>query len=80
VAKHDDGAAEKLAGAAEDSGVFAVVTVAGEFDVVSDERGDVIEVVRAILVPRDLRLLERLQLRIDRGELAFGLGLEAAEL
>ena len=65
MADQADRFASKTAEAADDGRVLAVLAVAGERDEIGNQRRDIVEAVRPLRMPRDLRLLPRRQSGIE---------------
>ncbi len=65
---------------AKDGGVVAEFAVAGESLEIGEQRVDVIDRVRTLRMPRDLRLLPRRQIGIEVFQGLYRLGLDAADL
>ena len=80
VADDADRFAAETAEAAEDGVVVAELAVAGESLEIGDQRVDVIDGMRPLRMPRDLRLLPGRQVGVEVFQRLCRLGLDAADL
>ena len=79
MADDADALAAEAAEAADDRRVLAMLAIAGERHEIGDQRGDVIEAMRPLRMPRHLRLLPGRQSGIEFLERLRRLALDAAD-
>ena len=80
MADDTDAVAAEAAEPSDDRGVLAVLAIAGEGDEIGDQRCDVIEAMRPLRMPRDLRLLPGRQSAVEFLERLGCLAFDAVDL